>query len=383
MCQALLPTVVQYPWSLKVSYFTSLSLPLFQLDLTLVLGTSVAFFGLTPSDNNSQILAVSIDGSEPTNTSYNDPNPPSYRQWYQSPTLTEGPHQITLSNLSGPSFDFAVVTVGNNSPLEEQVIIVDSEDPLIKYGGNWHLNSGLSNSTQFPEGLAFHNSTQDSSTIGANMTFRFTGTLSYPLIIIHLFLLGQNLAIYGTYIDQGLLTLTFTIDGDPLSKTYPVISTSPQSGQQQQNFQFTSFDFLEPGNHTLVVNITDCVNQTFSFDYLTYTPSFSTLATMPNLTSVTGTTGTSDSSSLHRDNSPRTGAIIGGALVVLAALLICAFFTRRHRRKKFSDNHSKPLHLIIPFLNLPTICSLSVPPRTSKCGNISPRQPHFCEWYGT
>lgn len=290
-------------------------------------GTSVAFFGITPSVNNSQILAVSIDGGEPTNTSYNDPNPPSYRQWYQSPTLTEGPHQITLSNLSGPSLDFAVVTVGNNSPLEGHVIIVDNEDPSITFEGDWQLNSTLSHSTQFPEGLAFHNSTQDSSAIGANLTFRFT---------------GKDLAIYGTYTDLGLLALTFTLDGDSLSKTYPVISTSPQSGQQQQNFQFTSFDFLEPGNHTLVVNITDCVNQTFSFDYLTFTPAFSTMATMPNLTSVTGATGASDSGSSHSAKlSSRTGAIIG-VLVGLAVLLNCAFFARRRWKRNSRDSYIYP-----------------------------------------
>lgn len=137
----------------------------------------MAFFGITPSSNNSQILTVSIDGSEPTNTSYNDPNPPSYRQWYQSPTLTEGSHNISLSHLAGTALDFAVVTAGNNTPLSGQVVIVDNQDPAITFKGNWEQSGEFSQSSQFPDGLPFHNSTHDSTTIGDDLTFKFTGMI--------------------------------------------------------------------------------------------------------------------------------------------------------------------------------------------------------------
>jgi len=40
---------------------------------------------------------------------------------------------------------------------------------------------------------------------------------------------------------------------------------------QQKNFKFISYDNLTTGRHTLLVNVTECVNQTFTFDYLTYT----------------------------------------------------------------------------------------------------------------
>ena len=145
---------------------------------TLVSGTSVAFFGITPPQG-SQIFTVSIDGSEPSNTSYNDPNPPSYRQWYQSPTLAEGSHNISLSLLNGTALDFAVVTPGNDTPLEEQMVIVDNENPAITFQGNWSQNKALFNSSQIPDGLPFQNTTQDSTTIGDNLTFLFTGTLIY------------------------------------------------------------------------------------------------------------------------------------------------------------------------------------------------------------
>ena len=139
----------------------------------------MAFFGITPPASGSQILTVSIDGSAPTNTSYNDPYPPSYRQWYQSPTLPEGSHNISLTHLAGTSLDFAIVTAGNDTPLAGQVAIVDNENPAITFQGNWTQNKASFNSSQIPDGLPFQNTTRDSTTIGDNLTFLFTGTLSY------------------------------------------------------------------------------------------------------------------------------------------------------------------------------------------------------------
>ena len=148
------------------------------------IGTSVAFFGITPPAYSSQSLNVSIDGSAPFKTSYNDPNPPSYRQWYQSPTLPEGSHNITLTQLAGTSVDFAIVTAGNDTPLSGQIAIVDNENPAITFQGNWRQNTASFVSSQIPVGLPFQNSTQNSTTIGDSLTFLFTGTLSYQRIAI-------------------------------------------------------------------------------------------------------------------------------------------------------------------------------------------------------
>ena len=56
--------------------------------------------------------------------------------------------------------------------------------------------------------------------------------------------------------------------------SYRVTAETPQYRQdigQQKNFKFISYDNLTTGRHTLLVNVTECVNQTFTFDYLTYT----------------------------------------------------------------------------------------------------------------
>jgi hypothetical protein len=139
----------------------------------------VAFFGITPLAYSSQALTVSIDGSAPFKTSYNDPNPPSYRQWYQSPTLPQGSHNITLSQLNGTSLDFAIVTAGKDTPLAGKFAIVDNTSPAITFKGKWKQNNASFISGQIPVGLPFQNTTQDSTTVGDSLTFPFNGALSY------------------------------------------------------------------------------------------------------------------------------------------------------------------------------------------------------------
>ena len=315
----------------------------------LAIGTSVAFFGVTPPAYSSQILNISIDGSQYT-TSYNDPNPPSYRQWYQSPTLPEGSHNISLSNINGTSLDFAIVTAGNDTPLAGQVAIVDNGNPAITFQGNWKQGKASFVSSQIG-GLPFQNTTQDSTTVGDSFTFRFTGTLSYQPIVIGgrtQFCLGQSAAIFGVFNSstQGSITLSFDLDGSALTRTFQPTTAESQLGQQP-NFKFFSYDFLTPGNHTLVVNVTECVNQTFSFDYITFQPSFSTLASMPNLTSFTGA---------RNSNSPRsfpTGAIVGIIIAAIGIFAFVSFATRKWmQRKKSKDNLGKSAYRTIPFLQL-------------------------------
>jgi len=57
--------------------------------------------------------------------------------------------------------------------------------------------------------------------------------------------------------------------------TYRVTADTPQYRQdigQQKNFKFISYENLTTTDlHKLVVKVTECVNQTFTFDYLTYT----------------------------------------------------------------------------------------------------------------
>ena len=111
-----------------------------QEDMKSCLGTSVAFIGNTPNALSSQWVFVSIDGESEYNISYMDPAPPSAGQWFQSPTLSDGTHTISVSRIAGTSINFVVITAGRGTPLSEETLIVDDGDPSIVYRGDWKLN---------------------------------------------------------------------------------------------------------------------------------------------------------------------------------------------------------------------------------------------------
>ena len=140
----------------------------------------------------------------------------------------------------------------------------------------------------------------------------------------------------------GTLSAAYILDNVTTPQIYTVSKSSPEylnNDGQQSNFLFYSFDSIPAGDHTLVVNITACVNQTFIFDYLTYTPSFSSLATMPNLT-----TQTSSASSSSSSKPVPIGGIVGGVLSGLALLFAIAaaiLLLRRNRSRKQKNDAGK------------------------------------------
>ncbi|KJA17884.1 hypothetical protein HYPSUDRAFT_70381 [Hypholoma sublateritium FD-334 SS-4] len=281
-------------------------------------GISVALFGNTPPGTGApRTFAVSIDGTTPYYVAYTDPSPPTYMQWYQSPLLEEGDHNISLSNIAGgASVDFAVVSVGEDTPLSDTLIITDNDDLAFNYTGQWlRSQHAFISGLQKPNGNPYYNSTHQTSDVGSFFTYQFT---------------GNSVAVYGifTWSTLGMMSLTFTLDGESLSQTYDVRPDTPQlvSGEdQQQNFLFYEYSFLQTGSHTLMVNLTECVNQTFAFDYVTFTPSFTTLATMPN-----GTTAVYTEQMISKNS--HTGVIaagLGAAIIVLLLVGIFVFFRRR------------------------------------------------------
>jgi hypothetical protein len=144
-------------------------------------GTSVAFFGNTPPVNSSQWALFSIDNGPASNVSFMDPAPASTRQWYQSSTLPDAPHNITVSYMSAVSLDYAVVTAGQNTPLLGQVVIVDDGDPSIAYAGSWTRSPNSFTSSTGPYGgLPYRNATHQTTSAGSSATFHFMGMSSCP-----------------------------------------------------------------------------------------------------------------------------------------------------------------------------------------------------------
>lgn len=101
-------------------------------------------------------------------------------QWYQSPLLAEGTHTIVVNQMAGTSVDYAIVTVGLNTPLTGMTAIVDNDDPSIQFTGGWMRNTNQFDSGSVPDGFPYRNSTHRSSTPGDTALFRFQGVPLFP-----------------------------------------------------------------------------------------------------------------------------------------------------------------------------------------------------------
>ncbi|KAF8878191.1 hypothetical protein BD779DRAFT_1789301 [Infundibulicybe gibba] len=325
-------------------------------------GTSIAFIGNTPPAQQPQNITVTIDGGTPYNTSYNDPHPQNYLQWYQSPILADGAHKLILDGIAGTSVDFAVISAGPKTPLDSnQKVIVDDDSPEIQYSGKWTRNGDPFVCSENPNGFPFHNGTHQSTLAGDVASFRFAGT---------------TVAVFGifSWMKIGSLAATYTLDGSPIVNTYSVAPTTPEfiNGlRQHQNYLLFSNDSLPAGNHSLVINVTQANGLVFAMDYITYTPSFTSLGSKPNLTQ----SSPSSESSSADEGPPPTGAIIGviiGTLVLLCTIFALFIISRRRRRKeKLLPETVSPYNVFGQGTNV-----LTLEPR----GSATSQQKHRLEW---
>jgi len=144
-------------------------------------GTSAAFIG-SINAFSPMAATVQIDEGTPFVIDYGESptiSPPTYKQWFITPTLRDGSHKIVISNLLGAAVDYAVVKVGIQSSMSGQTIIVDDDSPLIQYHGLWSRNTnkftigvpGTDPMTGYPYGNGTHRSTNP----GDSFAFRFSG----------------------------------------------------------------------------------------------------------------------------------------------------------------------------------------------------------------
>jgi len=314
-------------------------------------GTSIAFLGNSPPALESQWALFSIDGGVPYNASYMDPSPQSARQWYQSPTLPDAKHNITITRMTRTSLDFVVITAGQTTPLSGQTLIVDDADSSITYMGDWRHNTSPYQSIGPPVGIPFGNSTHRTTSIGASAIFRFSGMYLSPAVpgtSTHL-IIGTSATVYGVFKHEipSSLSVNYTMDGVASTQVYPTTSSIP--GYTDGNYVMYSYDSLAAGDHTLEMQVTTCVDQTFELDYITYTPSFDTLANKPNITNLplqststsapSTSTATPDSLSPSAGKSTNVGAIVGGVLGGVTFLLLVLFllFWKRICNRRFSQ----------------------------------------------
>ncbi|KAG6918454.1 hypothetical protein DXG01_014331 [Tephrocybe rancida] len=259
----------------------------FSLNFT---GTSIAFYGHILGDER------------PTNDSYNliivdtlptanifVPQSTVVDLWYETPSMPDNnaTHNITLVDFPTMLIDYAVVTAGRETPLTGQTLLADDTDDAIEYAGSWMRSSSVIK--------------------GANATSRApVGGSTYGT--------GTAVSVYGISPSDDGVVMNFTLDGN-VSRMNQYNATL-----HDPNFLWYSQHNLLPGNHTLVMQFaSDTSARNFTLDYITYIPSFSTLASKPNFP-LASTTPVSAST-----NNPRRtiiGAVVGPTTFLFIVLVI-------------------------------------------------------------
>ena len=82
-----------------------------------------------------------------------------------------------------------------------------------------------------------------------------------------------------------------------------------------------------------MVNVTECANQTFRFDYLTYVPAFEKVSDMPTdlLTWASGRGRGSGSTGGGGGGNMSIGVIVGSVVAALAGSVLVFFLLRRRK----------------------------------------------------
>ncbi|PPR06372.1 hypothetical protein CVT24_002485 [Panaeolus cyanescens] len=316
-------------------------------------GLEIGCIGNTPRRTDSQQFTVTIDGNETRTVGYGDPDPQTYMQWYKSATLPDGRHTILFESMGGVALDMVLVTVGPRTPLDGKTLLIDNEDGQIQYTGQWTRSLNRIVSGYLPDAFPILNSTHQSTTPGDMMVFRFSGT---------------SVSVYGVFNWESLgnLSATYELDGIIYTENYAVKASSPSYldlTKEATNFVYFSRQNLDPGPHILAVTVTEVNNAVYAFDYITYTPSFSNLASQPDVSSYSVTRPIASSTSLPtqathiQNNDPPTGntksapvsAIVGGVIGGLALLLLVVAFLCGRRRLLNNAKKRRTLQIAKPY----------------------------------
>ncbi|KAF8055204.1 hypothetical protein FPV67DRAFT_1680751 [Lyophyllum atratum] len=341
-------------------------------------GTAIALFGgplLLNGKPGITPIQISIDGGPRYNTSFIGPG--TFGPFFQSPTLRDdnATHTLTIFDLfsSGTSvqvqpsilLDYVVVTAGKDTALDDgKRLIVDDEDSSITYEGSWTRNASVLVDSSLHTFIAVGNGTRQTRESGSSATFHFTGT---------------SVAVYGIS-PSGPLQVIFTLDGSPgLHK-----NVTAEPGGTSSRFLWYSWDEMDPGEHTLgmqLAEIDEGSDTYFTLDYFVYTPSFTTLAAKPP--SVMGipvsstssvASGTAGPSGASKSYNAVIGAIVGAVLGVMLVIAVLFFYWRRVARKR-AARISKPFLLPQMMEGLEDTHGNSSPHRKPPLSGLAPLRP--------
>ncbi|KAG6915585.1 hypothetical protein DXG01_010853 [Tephrocybe rancida] len=267
-------------------------------------GTSIAFYGYLLRD------------TYPTNDTFNQSTVVDL--WYETPSMPDNntTHTIAFHDFPTMLIDYAVVTAGRETPLTGQTLLADDTDTTIEYSGRWTRSSSVIEGTNVASRAPVDGSTYGTDDQHASATFRFTGTA---------------VSVHGISPTDDGVVMNFTLDGN-VSRTNQYNATL-----RDPNFLWYSQHDVFPGNHTLVMQFaSNTSTRNFTLDYITYIPSFDTLASKPNFPFALTTPGSALTNKLRRIV---IGAVVGPTTFLLIVLALLYWRRRRavFKRLKLSS----------------------------------------------
>ncbi|KAL4245142.1 hypothetical protein ABKN59_010526 [Abortiporus biennis] len=209
---------------------------------------------------------------------------------------------------------------------------VNENDGRLQYTGLWVLE------TKDPRGLT--TTTHTTTTAGSQVVISFNGTSIIVVGIVHSNSGSKSPAV-----------ATYVVDSEP-SITLPL----PAATHDIPNQQFFQSSTLQPGDHTLTINITSN-GSPYTLDYLFFcgdndsatsssSPTSSPTPPAPAANAVTQTPPSSTETSVKKP--PKTTAIVVGSvlgmfMLILLLLLALMLLRCRRRRSRAARTASSPL----------------------------------------
>ncbi|KAF9044932.1 hypothetical protein BJ165DRAFT_1346442 [Panaeolus papilionaceus] len=264
---------------------------------------------LTVDPDSPDAITVPVPASE---------DPPYYFSWYKTPSLRYGSHRVSVTHCVQTVMDYALVTVGPETTLAGKKLFVDDSDSQIQYSGSgWKRNNDVTPGYLINKAMPAYNTSNEATQPGDSFTFSFLGT---------------SVSVYGLFSWQNLssLILQYELDGDVTSASYPIRPSTLGIHPVQINFPFLMYDHLSPDTHQLKVTVKEISNTTFRFDYITYTPAFTTLAsrsTSDNRTVVVAPPPSQNNDDL--EVKIIIGSIIGGLALLAISVTGLVWWNRR------------------------------------------------------
>ncbi|KAG6876949.1 hypothetical protein C0993_011766 [Termitomyces sp. T159_Od127] len=268
------------------------------------IGTSAMIYGtLGPESGfSSEPLQVTLDDEIQEGVQLHIDNLDILRVLYQSPSSTRSGTSLNL--------DYAAVTAGKNTPLVGETLIIDDHDPSVVYDGNWGPSTNFMLFDDSGPRFAYANTSHQTSSKEASATFSFNGT---------------SAALFGA--GTGLhIDFDIEVDGETVPRPIMVFANST-------NWRWYQCSGLLPTNHTVKITYSGGnSNATFNLDYLTYTPSFVSLAEKEGLQ------GSLNNQSSGVSLGTLLGAIIGPVLFVI--IIVILLFMRKKKLGLWSSRQS-------------------------------------------